>query len=486
MIEVKAYSGLIRNHNELAAELGVDIAGCTRAEREEKLLVAARQAWGDEMGNHLNGQFAFVLHDTETDELFCARDPFGAELLFYYQTADGRLLYGLEIKDLFDQPGFVRELNRYWELAFEPDESKTLDDWADEIEAAMEGAMRDICDEGEVPDSFLSGGVDSSYILAKGPTRRGFCVSYEDQQVSEEEDARATAAYLGREFEGVSVTPEDFFGNVDEFLLAYEQPSADVAGLSLYCGCKKVAEKSSLCFSGEGADEFFAGYSVYGNVKRVAAGPDPVYFGSTHIMSPSEERRYLKEYNPRISTRDFMKERGAKGRKYDPLTWMLYVEFRSYFEGSILFNSTKISRGTGLDIRMPFVDKRMLDVALRMPSRFKRDGEGNKVALRKAALRVLPQEVAYRKKLGFPVPVSSWLRDPAANADIERAFSSAAAAEFFNVDEIGALLDAFLGRKPRVSHPIWFPRHKALLWRHVWTIYLFIRWYELFFGKDAK
>lgn len=528
MIEVKAYSGLIRNHNELAAELGVDIAGCTRAEREEKLLIAARQAWGDQMGNHLNGQFAFVLHDTETDELFCARDPFGAELLFYYQTADGRLLYGLEIKDLFDQPGFVRELNRdmipfyleftyvpgedtllkgvrklepggflrfgaqglelgrYWELAFEPDESKTLDDWADEIEAAMEGAMRDICDEGEVPDSFLSGGVDSSYILAKGPTRRGFCVSYEDQQVSEEEDARATAAYLGREFEGVSVTPEDFFGNVDEFLLAYEQPSADVAGLSLYCGCKKVAEKSSLCFSGEGADEFFAGYSVYGNVKRVAAGPDPVYFGSTHIMSPSEERRYLKEYNPRISTRDFMKERGAEGRKYDPLTWMLYVEFRSYFEGSILFNSTKISRGTGLDIRMPFVDKRMLDVALRMPSRFKRDGEGNKVALRKAASRVLPQEVAYRKKLGFPVPVSSWLRDPAANADIERAFSSTAAAEFFNVDEIGALLDAFLGRKPRVSHPIWFPRHKALLWRHVWTIYLFIRWYELFFGKDAK
>ena len=127
MIEVKAYSGLIRNHNELAAELGVDIAGCTRAEREEKLLVAARQAWGDEMGNHLNGQFAFVLHDTETDELFCARDPFGAELLFYYQTADGRLLYGLEIKDLFDQPGFVRELNRdmipfYLEFTYVPGE----------------------------------------------------------------------------------------------------------------------------------------------------------------------------------------------------------------------------------------------------------------------------------------------------------------------------------------------------------------------------
>lgn len=528
MIEAKAYAGLIRNHKELASELGVDIAGCTRAEREHKLIAAAYQAWGEQVGTHLNGQFAFVLHDTETDELFCARDPFGAELLFYYQTAGGHLLYGLEIKDLFDQPGYVRELNRemvqfyleftympgedtlfkgvrklepggflrfgakglelgrYWELTFEPDESKSLDDWADEVEEAMDAAMRDIVDEGEVPDSFLSGGVDSSYILAKGPTRCGFCVSYADQKVSEEEDARATAQYLGREFEGIEVTPEDFFGTVDEFLLAYEQPSADVAGLSLYCGCKKVKERSDLCFSGEGADEFFAGYSVYGRVKRLHMSPDPVYFGSTHIMSPSEMRRYLRTYYPQNSARAFMRNRGKEGLKYDPLTWMLYVEFRSYFEGSILFNSTKISRGTGLDMRMPFVDMRMLDVARRMPARFKRDGENNKVALRAAASRVLPQEVAYRKKLGFPVPVSSWLRDPETNADIERAFGSAAAAEFFNVDEIGALLDAFLGRKPRVSHPIWFPRHKALLWRHVWTIYLFIRWYELFFGEDAQ
>lgn len=523
MIEVKAYAGLIRNYRELADELNVNIDGCTRTEREHRLIVAAYQKWGDNAGLHLNGQFAFALYDTDTCELFCARDPFGAELLFYYQTADGRLLFGLQIKDLFDQPGFVRELNRdmipyfleftyvpgedtlfkgvrkleaggflrfgdaglklgrFWELAFESDETKSLDEWADEIETAMDDAMRDVCDADETPTSFLSGGVDSSYILAKSRATCGYCVSYADQKVSEEEDARATAAYLGRDFAGIEVTPEDFFGTVDEFLLAYEQPSADVAGLSLYCGCKKVRELTDLCFSGEGADEFFAGYSVYGNVKRTSAGPDPVYFGSTHIMSPSEERRYLKDYNPAVPTRDFMRQRGAKGRGYDPLTWMLYTEFYSYFEGSILFNSTKIARGTGLDIRMPYVDMRMLDIARRMPARFKRDGEQNKVALRAAASRVLPHEVAYRKKLGFPVPVSSWLKDPAVNADIERAFASKAAAEFFNVDEIGALLDAFLGRKPRVSHPIWFARHKPLLWRHIWTIYLFIRWYELFF-----
>ena len=210
--------------------------------------------------------------------------------------------------------------------------------------------------------------------------------------------------------------------------------------------------------------------------------PDPVYFGSTYIMDETEQRRFLKEYCPDRDTREFAKERGAGGRKYDTLTWMLYTELRTYFEGSIMFNSTRIARGTGLDIRMPYCDLRMFDIARRMPVRFKAEGDSNKVALRAAADRALPHDVAYRRKLGFPVPVRSWLADATYNADIRRAFESEAAAEFFDLDEIGALLDAFLGQKPRVSHPVWFARHKALLWRHVWTIYIFIRWYELFFG----
>ena len=525
MTELKAYAGLIRNYKELANELGVDITGLGREAREQALVVAAYDRWGEDAGNHINGQFAFVVQDGETGELFAARDILGAELLFYYETAEGNLLYGLQIKDLFDQPGFVRELNRemvqfflgftyvpgeetlfkgvyklepggwlrhgakglelgrYWELSFEIDDSKNVDDWASEIEAAMEASLADICDEDEQPDSFLSGGVDSSYILAKSRAACGYCVSYDDAEASEEEDARATAAHFGRNFEGIRVTPQDFFDNVDEFLLAYEQPQADVAGLSLYAGCKKLAGKANLVFSGEGADEFFAGYSVYKRVGRVNMGFSPVYMGATYIMNPSEMRRYLKTYYPGKSARNFMRNRGLPGRKYDPLTWMLYTETRSFFEGSILFNSTKIARGTGLDIRMPFCDLRMFDIARRMPSHYKTTREGNKIALRRAASRILPEDVDYRKKLGFPVPVKKWLADSETNGDIRRAFESEAAAEFFNLDEIGALLDVFLGEKPRTKHPVWFARHKALLWRHIWTIYIFIRWYELFFGR---
>ena len=528
MIELKAYAGLIRNHRELSEELGIDISGLSRREREEKLIVAAYEKWGEQAGAHINGQFGFALYDTDVDELFCARDILGAELFFYYQTEDGRLLFGNEIKDLFDQPGFKRELNRelvqfflgftyvpgeetlfkgvyklapggflrfganglergrFWELSFEPDESKGLDDWADEISDAMDASMRDILDEDEEVDSFLSGGVDSSYILAKSRARRGFCAAYENQDASEESEARATAEHLGRGFEAITITPETFFANVDEFLIAYEQPSADVAGLALYVAAKQVRDISPLCFSGEGADEFFAGYGVYRNAGKKRPGQSSTYLGSTYIMNDSEQSRYLKHRYANRSAEAFMAERSKGAAGYDPLAQMLYAELLSYFEGSILFNSTKISRGTGLDIRMPFCDLRIFDIARRMPSRFKLDDAINKVALRRAASRVLPQEVAYRKKLGFPVPVRAWLKDTKLNGDIQRAFESKAAAEFFDVDEIGALLDAFLGKKPRKSHRLWFKTHQPLLWRHVWTIYVFIRWYELFFGEDAR
>lgn len=523
MIDVLAYSGLIRNHVELAAELGVDTQGCTRDERERALVAAAWKRWGVMMGAHINGQFGFALYDSDVDELFCARDPLGAEPFFYYPQADGRVLFASQIKDLFDLPGFQLGLNRdlvqfylgftyvpgedtlfkgvyklepggylranaqglhlgrYYNLAFEPDDTKTLDEWADEISDAMDASLRDICEADDQPDSFLSGGVDSSYILAKSRATRGFCVAYADQKASEEADARATAQHLGRDFQPIEVTAQDFFDNVDEFLRAYEQPSADVAGLALYAACKKIAKTSTLCFSGEGADEFFAGYGVYDRAKRPHFGPDPVYYGTTYIMNDAEQRRYLKQFYTDRSARDFMKQRAMGSEGYDPLARMLYVDLRSYFEGSILFNSSSIVRGTGLDIRMPYCDLRIFDIARRMPSRFKAGRDGNKLALRAAAARVLPHEVAYRKKLGFPVPINGWLKDPVISAEIRRAFESQVAAEFFNVNEIGALLDAFLGQKPRVAHPVWFPRHTALLWRHVWAIYLFIRWYELFF-----
>ncbi len=525
MIELKAYAGLIRNHKELSLELGVFTDDMTREQREGALMVAAYERWGVNMGTHINGQFGAALFDTETQQLFCLRDVLGAELFFYYQTAEGKVLVGNAIKDLFGQAGFVRALNEemiqfylaftylpgeetlfkgvfklepggyltysaeeglqlgtYWELAFEPDDSKTLDQWADAVDEAMEASLRDICDPDQACDSFLSGGVDSSFILAKSRARTGFCAAYENQQASEEEDAQATAAYLGRRFEGIIVTPEEFLANVDEFLRAFELPTADVAALSLYSACKQIKEggKSTLCFSGEGADEFFGGYSVYNHTPALRKILEPVYHGTTYIMNAKEQARFSKRYFPARSTEQFVKQRSVQGAAYDELGQKLYTDLRTYFEGSILYNSTKISRGTGLDIRMPFCDLRMFEVSLRMPSRFKNAEGGNKLALRAAARRVLPQEVAYRKKLGFPVPVRAWLQTEPFMQEISRALNSDTAKRLLNEEEVQALLAAFKGEKPAV-HGYWYKRHEPLLWRYVWACYTLVRWYELFF-----
>lgn len=526
MMHLKQYTGLIRNHRELAQELQIDTTSLSRTQREEALILAAYDRWGSDMGLHINGQFAVILEDQEDGALFATRDILGAELLFYYLTEEGHLLCATHIKDLFDKPGFVRELDEsliqfylgfsyipgeetffkgvkklepggylnwsqesglqlgaFWELSFDPDESKTLDEWAHELSDAMDASMRDICDQTELPDSFLSGGVDSSYMLAKSRAHTAYCVSYEDQTASEEDEARETASYLDREFSGIEVTPEEFFNTIDEFLLAYEQPSSDAAGLSLYCACKHVKKRTSLCFSGEGADEFFAGYNGYQTPERFEGKKDPVYYGATQAMRELDQKHYLKHFHTERPADDFMRKRGNAGRAYDTVSWMLYVDLKSYFEGSILFNSTKISQGTGLDIRMPYCDLRIFDIARRMPTRYKVSKEGNKLALRKAASWVLPHEVAYRKKLGFPVPIREWLADPHYNGDIVRAFQSKTADRFFKLSELQALLNMFLGKRTNLWHKLRYRGNREGLWRRVWSIYLFIRWYELFFEE---
>ena len=176
MLTLTAYRGHIRNHKALCETLGIDDA-LSREAREEAILLAAYRAWGAQMGLHLHGMFAAAIYDDETDTLFCVRDPFGTKPFYYYETADGRLLYGTTIREIMAKDGFVKELNdkmlqiyltmtyttgeetffkglkkllpgrtmtyhggecrieRYWRPTFAPDESKTLDEWADEIDA---------------------------------------------------------------------------------------------------------------------------------------------------------------------------------------------------------------------------------------------------------------------------------------------------------------------------------------------------------------
>lgn len=511
MIIVKTYRGHIRNWEELCERLGIDLT-LSREEREHEILIKAYQTWGCEMADHMHGMFAFALWDEEEQKLFCLRDQFGTKPFYYYETEDGELLYGTMIRDIIDQPGFKKELNeemlqlylsltyvagentffrglkkllpgryliwqdgkleihRYWKPEFHPDESKTLEDWADEIHNTLKEIMPEVKTADERVESFLSGGVDSSYVLAMSDAEQADCCGYEEERFDESALAEKTAQLLGRKFSRSIITPEQFFDIVPYVMYNMEQPLGDASAIVFTLGCNATAEHTKICYSGEGSDEFFGGYNMYRNAERYGENLKNFYVGNTNIMKEEEKQKILKKYDPDVLPIELARGIYEETEGLDPLTKMSDVDIQIWLEGDIYLNVDKMSTAAGLEIRMPLTDRRIFDIASRMPSRFKVNEEQNKVAFRTAAAKVLPEEIAFRKKLGFIVPIRIWMADERYNQDVQRLFHSDIAEKFFDVDAINAIFDEYVGGN-------------SDNWRKVWTIYTFLVWYEEYFVK---
>ena len=511
MIIVKTYRGHIRNWEELCERLGIDLT-LSREEREHEILIKAYQTWGCEMADHMHGMFAFALWDEEEQKLFCLRDQFGTKPFYYYETEDGELLYGTMIRDIIDQPGFKKELNeemlqlylsltyvagentffrglkkllpgryliwqdgkleihRYWKPEFHPDESKTLEDWADEIHNTLKEIMPEVKTADEKVESFLSGGVDSSYVLAMSDAEQADCCGYEEERFDESVLAEKTAQLLGRKFSRSIITPEQFFDIVPYVMYNMEQPLGDASAIVFTLGCNATAEHTKICYSGEGSDEFFGGYNMYRNAERYGENLKNFYVGNTNIMKEDEKQKILKKYDPDVLPIELARGIYEETEGLDPLTKMSDVDIQIWLEGDIYLNVDKMSTAAGLEIRMPLTDRRIFDIASRMPSRFKVNEEQNKVAFRTAAAKVLPEEIAFRKKLGFIVPIRIWMADERYNQDVQHLFHSDIAEKFFDVDAINAIFDEYVGGN-------------SDNWRKVWTIYTFLVWYEEYFVK---
>lgn len=511
MIELKKYSGHIRNHKVLCEELGVDSA-LPREEKENQIIIAAYKKWGGDMASHIYGMFALALYDSDTDTLFCLRDQFGTKPFYYYVTDDGRLLYGTTIREIMEQDGFKKQLNqkmlqiyltmtyttgeetffkgvkkllpgrfmtfkngevnitRYFKPEFHPDNTKTLGDWADEIHLTLQDIMKEVKTEDEYVESFLSGGVDSSYVLAVSDAKAANSCGYDDSRLDESGLARETADILGRKFNRCLITPEQYFAAVPYVMYNMEQPLGDASAIAFALGCIATAKGTKICYSGEGADEFFGGYNMYRNAERYGDNLKTFYVGNTNIMKEDEKRKILKKYYENFEPIDLVKDIYEGNEGLDPLSKMSDVDIQVWLEGDIYLNVDKMSRAAGLEVRMPLTDMRIFDIASRMPSKYKVTDEQNKVALRTAAAKVLPEEIAFRKKLGFVVPIRMWMADSRYNSDVIRLFNSDIADKFFDRDAINKIFDDYLNVD-------------SDNWRKVWTIYTFLVWYEEYFEK---
>ena len=239
-----------------------------RAERERLILVKAYEAWGKDMALHMHGMFAFALWNEEEQTLFCLRDPFGTKPFYYYVTEDGKILYGTMIRKIMEQPGYVKELNeemlqlflsltyvagedtffkgvkkllpgryliwkdgelkieRYFKPEFHPDESKSLEEWADEIHTTLADIMKEVKTEEEYAESFLSGGVDSSYVLAMSDVQMTDSCGYVEERFDESRLAEETAKLLNRQISKCIISPEEYFSIVPGVMYNMEQPLA--------------------------------------------------------------------------------------------------------------------------------------------------------------------------------------------------------------------------------------------------------------------
>ena len=511
MIEIKDYRGHIRNWQALCAELEISET-LSRQERETEILKKAYKKWGFDMAEHFHGMFAFAIWDEENQQLFCLRDHFGTKTFYYYVTADGKLLCGTTIRAIMEQDGFVKELNeellqiymsltyvagedtffkgvkklmpghylvwkngkmditRYWKPTFKPDESRSLEDWAEEIHSTFKAIVPEVKTADETAESFLSGGVDSSYVLAMTDVEAANSCGYDDERFDESGLAKQTADILGRKFNRCLVTPEAYFDIVPYVMYNMEQPLGDASAIAFALGCKATAEHTPICYSGEGADEFFGGYNMYRNAERYGENLKTFYVGNTNIMKEDEKKRILKHYNEDFLPINLVKHIYEENEGLDPLSKMSDIDIQVWLEGDIYLNVDKMSTAAGLEVRMPLTDRRIFDIASRMPSRFKVNEEQNKVAFRTAAANVIPEEIAFRKKLGFIVPIRMWLADERYNQDVQKKLTSEMAGKFFNLDEVDAIWQDYIGGN-------------SDNWRKIWTIYTFLVWYEEYFVK---
>lgn len=509
-IKIKKFSGYISNKKELK-EI------CPDALDDTDFIKAAYEHWGEDLVKHIHGMFAFVIHDLHNNKIICARDRFGNESLYYHITKNGEFLYGLSINEILDNKKYTKKMNhqalelfltysylpgkntffegitkvmpgfiltyqdgiitnkRYWKAEYKGDSSKTIDEYAKMINNTLNDLINDWKLPGEVYGNFLSGGVDSAYLAALTKPKYTFSTAYENKDFDESALAAQSAKYIGSEHIKIPITPEDYFGVIPEAMRSMEQPLADASTIAFYCACKGAKKYVDICYSGEGADELFCGYHAY--VRRLAnlENPDypnaPVesyYIGNTKVMSEPEKKDILKNYDGSLTPLELANSLYEFDENTDDITKMWLCDLNVWFEGDIMLNAEKMSKANGLIARTPFLDTRLYDVACNIPSEYKASREESKIVFRKAAAKMIPDEVAFRKKLGFAVPARVWMREEKYLNHITELFQSENAAKFFDTDKIVAMLDDEYFEKPGN-------------WRKIWAIYVFLIWYNEYF-----
>lgn len=536
------FNGEIYNYRDIRRELIA--AGHTfKTEADSEVVLHGYEEYGPKILDKLRGMFAFAIWDKEKQELFGARDFFGIKPLYYAQMG-GTFLFGSEIKSFLPHPAFRKVLNRralesylsfqyspgpetffedvyklapahyfiykdgklettrYWLPEFHAEEDKPLDYWVDEIEKVFDDSVAAHKVSDVEVGSFLSSGVDSSYVACSANVDKTFTVGFDNgERYNETSYAKELSELIPVKNISKVISAEEFWGNFGKIQYHMDEPLADPSAVALYFVCNIASQQVKVVLSGEGADEIFGGYNVYKEPLEMAwydkipmplrrfigkvAGLFPAhrglnflvrrgktleerFIGNAYMFTEKERRAILKDPVGVPDPAVLVKPYYDMVRDKDSVTRMQFVDLNMWMVGDILLKADKMSMANSLELRVPFLDKEIMKLAGRIPTKYRVNSENTKFAMRKAALRRMPEKWAGKKKLGFPVPTRVWLKEDAYYNKVKEAFTGETAREFFHTDELVKLLDEHRAGKKDNS-------------RRVWTVYTFLVWYKEFF-----
>lgn len=542
---VLVFNGEIFNFQELRADL-IEKGHNFKTHSDSEVIIYGYVEYGVEFVKKLRGMFAFCIWDKKNDLQFIARDGFGIKPLYYTEnTTDGTFIFGSEIKSFLPHPSFIKELNKnalrpyltfqyssmdetffkgvyklqpahymlikngqkqivqYWDKKFHAKEAP-IEKYVEDIRTTV----RESVDAHQISDvkvgSFLSGGIDSSYITSLLRPDKSFSVGFSDYEdmFNETNLAKDLSDTLNIQNERKYISADECFEALPKIQWHMDEPQSNPSSVPLYFLSELASKDVTVVLSGEGADEIFGGYSWYQNsgkmqkYEKVPFGIRKALRGLAEALPKNQYTHFLVKGGQTVEERfigeavvwdeedalnvlkpDYKNGPSVKSitkRIYDEVpgdddvTKMQYLDLNLWMPGDILLKADKMSMAHSIELRVPFLDKEVMELAKNIPSKYRVNDIDTKYVLRQAAHQELPEEWAKRPKLGFPVPIRHWLREEKYYTMVKEMFTTDFANEFFDTKQLVGYLDEHY-------------EEKANRGRYIWTAYVFLVWYKQFF-----
>jgi len=489
------FNGEIYSFQELRSEL--EKRGHTfKTNSDTEAIVHAYEEYGPACADHLRGMFAFAIWDDRKRELYIARDRVGKKPLYYTVTPGQTLVFGSEIKSILEHPDVTREINlealdayftlgyipdpltifqnvhklppghyltfsagrvaiqQYWDFKFEPAASRKPEDYMEELRALLNESVR-LRLISDVPlGAFLSGGVDSSTVVAlmaqhMNQPVKTFSIGFHEDSYNELKYARLTAKKLGTDHHEFFVTPQ-ICDIINDLVWHFDEPFADPSAIPTFMVSKLARDHVTVALSGDGGDELFAGYTHYvvqesrrafsaalpkalregvmrplsyrlphgawgrNYLHNISLDPIDRYLDSlSYFTELNKESLYTSDFRRQLHAKNWVarsfRDYAARVKTNEPLDQLLYIDGKSYLPGDILTKVDRMSMATSLEVRVPLLDHKLIDFVTKVPASLKLAGTETKQLLKRVARDLIPAEILDRPKQGFGMPLEEWI-----------------------------------------------------------------------------